>query len=620
MPDVAPREVLGLQMLEVKGATAPPDMATVLRASAEKSLQEGRSKKALENLKDPGKSLDTAKMVGEYQAFAKDDEINDPVAGTLKKSTEQGTRMNPGEQALKDIKEFVEHKRYDSITDTTIKDSLKKTLADYLINNPAFLAAKKIIDPTFDVTLATARGQIEVDAEAILRDPLLFDGLKTVTADFLATTNIDYKELHKLLKQKMELSKEITTLTTEVGTGGSGGSGLTKVVEDMEKDLKEYEIYTDPTNSANVIKGSYATLKEGYHTNELTKNSEIKKYEGSISKANSVLQQIMKGQISTFPLLDPITNSVVNIDVTNVHTFLTSWGDKIDNLKIEIADLKLKQQLIDEDKTKKKTEFSEKKAELKKKEDDKKLKEKALKDLEDGSLTDEQKKVKDEEEKICKRAQGLLAEAVTNLWQDMSTEADKARTEKLKGLEGDCQKMAIETLLKKVNPTKKAYDVKQLKKYRDELTMDGIDKFGATRIDELIADYSGASSTPEQKNLVPILNGIKSDPAKLKEFSTSLVKDILGTIAYKNPKLLESLFTKDEIHMRGLIGDVLPDLIMKAHEDISSKSKVEEYFGKNMTKKSVGEKLNGLLKSKGFWAIFGILAALGLLAFFALKP
>ncbi|MCR4327087.1 MAG: hypothetical protein NUV46_00725 [Nanoarchaeota archaeon] len=620
MPDVAPREVLGLQMLQREAAVGPPpDMATVLRSAAEKSLQEGRSKKALENLADTGKSLDLIKMGGQYNDLFKEDKIATS-GDKLEKSSQQKSRIKTGENTIKDIKEFVEHKRYDSITDPAIKDNLKNNLTDYLINNPAFLAAKQLIDPTFDITSTAARGQVELDALAILKDPLLFDGLKTVTTDYLATTNIDYKELHKLLKQKMELSKEIDTLTTEVGTGGTGGSGLTKVVEDMEKDLKEYEIYTDPSNPANVIKGSYATLKEGYHNDELTNTSEIKKYESSISKANSVLQQIMSASISTFPVLDPISNALVNIDAMSASTYLTNWGNKIDDLNRVVTDLKLKQQLIDQDKTKKKAEFDEKKAEKIKKEGEKKTKEKSLKDLEDGSLTDEQKKVKEEEENVSKRAQGLLAEAVTNLWQDMSTEADKARTEKLKGLEGDCQKMAIETLLKKVNPTKKAYDVKQLKKYRDELTRDGIDKFGTTRIDELIADYSGTGATPEQKNLVPILDGIRKDPTKLKEFSTSLVKDMLGTIAYKNPKLLERLFTEDEIHMKGLLGDVLPDLIMKAHEDTASRSKAEEYFGKKMTKSSVGEKLKGLLKSKGFWAIFGILAALGLLGFFALKP
>lgn len=621
MVDVAPREMLGLQMLEVKGAATPPDMATVLRASAEKSLQEGRTKKALENLKDPGKTLDTAEMVNQYKALAKEDEIDTSTTppDKLKKSTVQETRMKPGEKALKDIKKFVENKRYDSITDTATKDNLKKTLTDYLINNPAFLTTKKLIDPTFDITSAGARGQVETDALAILRDPLLFDGLKTVTADFLATTNIDYKELQKLLKQKMELSKDLTTLTTEIGSSGATGSGLTKAVEDLEKDLKEYEIYTDPSNAANIIKGSYATLKEGYHNDELTNTSEIKKYESSISKANSVLQQIMSGSITTFPVLDPISNSLVNIDAMSANTYLTNWSNKIDSLNTVIADLKLKQQLIDQDKTKKKTEFDGKKAELKKNEDDKKLKEKALKDLEDGSLDVEQKRIKEEEENVSKRAQNLLAEAVTNLWQDMSTEADKARTEKLKGLEGDCQKMAIETLLKKVNPTKKAYDIKQLKKYRDELTRDGIDKFGTTRIDEMIADYSGTGATPEQKNLVPILDGIKNDPAKLKEFSTTLIKDILGTIAYKNPKLLEKLFTEDERHMRSLLGDTLPDLILKAYEDPSARAKAEEYFGKKMTKGDIGKNLKELFKNKGFWAIIGLLGAMGLLAFFALK-
>lgn len=623
MPDVAPREVLGLQMLEVKGATAPPDMATVLRASAEKSLQEGRAKKALENIKNPGQLFDPNKVEDQYKDLAKADEIDNPAAGTLKKSADQKTIMKPGEEAIKNIKEYVENKRYDSITDPTIKTNLKNTLTDYLINNPAFLATKQLIDPTFDVTSAGARGQVEIDAVAILKDPLLFDGLKTVTADFLATTNIDYKELHRLLKQKMELSKEISTLTMEVGTGGTGGSGLTKAVEDLEKDLKGYEMYTDPSNPANIIKGPYATLRENYHNEELTRISNIKKYESSISTANSVLEQIMTGKITTFPVLDPISNALVNINVTTVHTFLNNWSNKVDDFNKELADFKLKQQLIDQDKTKKGAEFDEKKAEKKRKEDDKKLKEKNLKDLEDGSLTDEQKKIKEEEEKVSKRAQGLLAEAVTNLWQDMSTEADKARTEKLKGLEGDCQKAALEELVKNIYTKKsRSYNMKQLLKYRDDLTKGevgkGVEKFGIARLNELITTFSGG--TPEQKNLLPILEGIKNDPTKLKEFSTTLVKDMLGTIAYKNPKLLEKLFTQDEGDMRALLGDVLPDLIQKAYDDPARKAKAEELFGKKMTKSAIGEKLKGLLKSKGFWAIFGILAALGLLAFLATKP
>lgn len=619
---IAPKEVLGMQMLQREGAVGPPpDMATVLRSKAEKSLREGRTKRALENLADAGKSLDPTKMEGQYKDIVKEDEIDTGTTPNgLKKSATQNARMAPGEKTIKDIKEFIEKKRYDSITDTAVKDSLKTNLTDYLINNPAFLATKQLIDPTFDVTLPSARASVEADAVKILQDPLLFEGLKAVTADYLATVNIDYKELHRLLKQKIELSKEIVTLTTEIGTGGTGGSGLTKVVEDMEKDLKEYEIYTDPANAANVIKGSYATLKEGYHNGELTNSSEIKKYESSISKANSVLQQIMSGTIATFPVLDPISNALVNIDAMSASIYLSNWSNKIDSLNQVVADLKLKQQLIDKDQTKKKTEFDEKKSEKKKKEEEKKLKEKSLKDLEDGSLDAEQKKVKQEEESISKRAQGLLSDAAINLWKDMSTEADQARTETLKGLEGDCQKIAIETLLKKVNPTKKAYDVKQLKKYRDELTKDGVDKFGTNRIDELIANYSLVGATPEQQNLIPILKGIKEDPVKLKEFSTSIVKDILGVIAYKNPKLLEKLFTEDEAHLRSLLGDTLPDLILKAYEDPSARAKAEEYFGKKMTKGSIGKNLEQLFKNKGFWAIFGILAALGLLALFTLKP
>lgn len=626
MADIAPREVLGMQMLELKTAAAPPDMATVLRASAEKSLQEGRAKKALENLKDPGKTLNTAEMANQYKALTKEDKIDTSTTppDKLKKSRDQTTRMKPGEDAIKNIKEFVEKKKYDSITDPVVKDALKKTLTDYLINNPAFLATKKLIDPTFDVTSAVARGQVEADAEAILKDPLLFEGLKTVNADFLATANIDYKELHKLLKQKMELSKEITTLTTEIGTGGTGGTGLTKAVEDMEKDLNEYEIYTDPTNPAIVKKGSYATLKENYHNEELIRTSNIKKYDSSINTANSVLDQIIAGKISTFPVFDPTSNALVNVNIGNAHSYLNNWSGKIDDLNKELADFKLKQQLIDQDKTKKKTEFDEKKTERKRKEDDKKTKEKSLKDLEEGGLTDEQKKVKEAEETVSKRAEGLLSESVINLWQDMSAEADKARTEKLKGLEGDCQKTAKETLIKKIyDKTHKKYNVDQLKKYRNELTkggVDGVDKFGTARINELIASYSAAGATPEQKNLVPILKGIKDDQAKLKEFSTTLVKDMLGVVAYKNPKLLEKLFTEDEAHMRSLLGDVLPDLILQAHEDTSARAKAEELFGKKMTKSSIGEKLKGLLKNKGFWSVIGILGALGLLFLLIKKP
>ena len=618
MADVVGKEVLGMKMLRREAAVGPPpDMATVLRGSAEQSLQEGRVKKALENLKAPGKMLDPIKIVDQYKNLTTGDEIDDPVRGTFKRSGEQGVRMQPGESAINVIGEYVSKKNYDSM-DATQKHVCLDTLANYLINNPAFLAVKMMEDPTFDITSTAAPAAIRADAIAILRNPLLFSELQTVTADFLATAQVDYKVLHGLLKQKMGLSEEITALTAEIGVGGTSGSGLTHEVEDLEKDLKGYEVSIDPNDPTRMIKGQYVILGEDYRRQELSYVAEKRNYENVIAKATSLAEQVLLG--ASRPIFDPITGGLVNLDPTSFSMYMDQWKDKLLEINSSIEESKLKQRLLNEGKTKKQNELAEKKAEKMRKEAEKKTKQKALKDLKDGTLADEQKKVEGEERKISERAEGLLSEAVTNLWQDMSTEADKAREGKLKGLEGNCQKIALEALLKKINPKKQKYDVKTLKKFRNELVRDGVDKFGTARIDELITEYSLTTSTPEQKNFVPILIGIKNDPAKLTEFSTTLVKDMLGVVAYKKPKLLERLFTEDEQHMRGLMGDILPDLIMKAYEDPSARGKIDEMMGKNMIRKNKGEvreELEELKAQKGFWGM--MVLALPLLASLGFK-
>ena len=200
---------------------------------------------------------------------------------------------------------------------------------------------------------------------------------------------------------------------------------------------------------------------------------------------------------------------------------------------------------------------------------------------------------------------------MTNLWQDITAEADKARTTNLKGLEGDCQKGATEKLIDVIyDKTNKKYKMNQLKQYKDELLADGVEGFGTKRITELITAYSLGTATPEQKKLVPVLEGIKNDPAKLKEFSTTLVREMLGTIAYKNPKLLERMFTQDERDMKALLGDVLPDLIEQAYNDPARRDKAEAAFGKKMTKRDLGEKLKNI-GWKNLWWILLVLGIIG---------
>ncbi len=203
------------------------------------------------------------------------------------------------------------------------------------------------------------------------------------------------------------------------------------------------------------------------------------------------------------------------------------------------------------------------------------------------------------EKELLERVKGLLHNSAMNLWLEAIEVAKRQEEEVLKPAEAQCYEKAREALLAAVyDQVKGRFRKRELRGYlRTILAPGGIEEFGKKQIEALIEKGKKQDGAPpELERLVPVLEGIKDDPAKLTEFSRRLTSDLLGIVAYKNPGMLERLFTRDEVAMRALRGDVLPDLILQARNNPALKQKIEAAVDQNLTKatkKSLAEKLKG---------------------------
>ena len=173
--------------------------------------------------------------------------------------------------------------------------------------------------------------------------------------------------------------------------------------------------------------------------------------------------------------------------------------------------------------------------------------------------------------------------------------------------------------------TKKEFRKKELHKALDDLIKNGVEGYGVSQLRNLYGQAIRVGAPPELARMAPVIEqiidvgtGAVKDKAKLMKFASEVTGDMLKMVAIKDPKALKDRFTRDELAMKAMTGDVLPSLIENAMSDKTMKDMIEKQVGKGLASKTKTEWFKGLPWDKilkilmivlGVTIGFGVMAA-----------
>ncbi len=614
MADLSTTE-LGLQVAESPKAPARPRMNSILVEAAKKNIEENKVREATEDLRNPGKALNPSEAPRQYEDMFKPDEV-DPATGNLVSSTDQAKRMGEGKKVMTRLAQYAE-KGYDKMPSTE-RQLLKNDLSDYLFNHQAFRASSQA--QGFDLTDPSFRAQCEAASERLLKNSFMADTTRDKIADFLATSDLNYKALQQILDQQKELDQRVLKVKDEIG---DDTKGLTKEVIDTEQEYEsKYQRRRDPSDPNRVIYGTEIQEKAQKQSEITAKRVELDSYAQVFQLVQRKKDDIASG--GSVGYTDPETGNPVTLTASDDYFgILNGWGQKISELNFEIQQAEDLIKIIDEEKD----DFSSKLQEKRKQKD---ALEKELKEKEEDQRKLEKQKIEaqggltQQEEEVNQKLSGIVADAATDVWVSGKESVEATQEEAIVTGETqvyrDIQKKLYSDLY---NDAKKEFRGAEFKTLIDNLKTaplgQGVEGFGVVCLNNYY------NSLPATSELRPIIDQMRRDPAKLAEFSSKITIDVLKLAAYKDPEILEKVFAPDEGLMRSLQGDVLPAIVEEALKSSELRALAEKQTGSKLTgepeaiKKTLKDRFASMDKKKLLAALIALLGSLGIVVAAAMR-
>ncbi len=560
-----------------------------LRDAAQKALNEGNAKAAVDQLKNTGNVLKPDEAEKQARKGFKEDSLNG-TNDALAYSADQTDRENNCGSTAHAIANLAE-KGYDSLpaAEATL---LRNQLSDTLFNHPVF----QVLAESQGVSLTTPNFKTLCDGAAIsfLKNSNVSTNAKNALVDALVSGKIDYKNLQVMLKNKIQMEKSYKDLADEVGNDGTNSNpktGLELEIDNKKDELKRFKFNINSSPPPPMIAGGVeAQIK-------LDAQNENAGIPGEIYKLNAAVQQINNhftgGVTSTINITDPITGATVGITTVNMGTKLGEYSSQIAILQEASTNNKAAIEEIDRREAEAKQQLKDIEASLKQKR--KELKDlKTAKDKKDDEIKAEQDVVMQKEIDLLQSIKKCIDDSALGEWAKTYEAVKGAKPEAQKKAEDDIHKMAKEMIDNRIlDHIKKAFKSKELDKEFDSLLEGGLDKYGANYLGQLIAKASLPGASPELKLLLPHMLEMSKDSTKMKALSTELANHLLKGVVTKDPNKLKNKLFNEQIKYASFTQDVLPSLILQAANDPGVASELQQYVGKELTKSKLSEVLRG---------------------------
>lgn len=633
MPDIKSAEI-AVNIIRREPPPPPSDINHNIVTEVEKSLAEGKAKQAADNLKNPGKILDRPKALKEVTDAYKPNSVDN--AGNLVQTPDQVDRQKDSQDLAKayaDLKKV----GYDHIVGidkngTPLKTVLRNSVATSLFNHEAFRQIAEsngfnLTDPAFVAHCRTV-------AEDILRNPVTADLIMNGFVDLLATGKVDYKTLQAEIDKKKELVLKANSLKTEIGEVPSitnpAGSGIEREIFLANQKAQDYDFAIIPPVPPNPAKrvplGPQAQVIEDAQNREANFSANRKRYTDSLS----LLRTKQATGAYPFDIPDPDPSSAVGSvkAISNAgdaaamqsqwNTEYNQMGDQSTQDKAMIKQLNDERQALKQKVLQLEQERNQKIAELK-------AAENGI-PASDKKITEEQAKIAAAEKEFNAKLAAILPNSVLELWDEAATAVEKAKPDQRTKIEQEitdkAREMGREDLY---DETKKEFRKKELHKALDDLIKNGVEGYGVSQLRNLYGQAIRVGAPPELARMAPVIEqiidvgtGAVKDKAKLMKFASEVTGDMLKMVAIKDPKALKDRFTRDELAMKAMTGDVLPSLIENAMSDKTMKDMIEKQVGKGLASKTKTEWFKGLPWDKilkilmivlGVTIGFGVMAA-----------
>jgi hypothetical protein len=219
---------------------------------------------------------------------------------------------------------------------------------------------------------------------------------------------------------------------------------------------------------------------------------------------------------------------------------------------------------------------------------------------------------------VTRRIQNITGEAVINHWMEASRENDSARPEVLReGTEQAAQQARdnLEALLYR-NGSVDKYRIREcLEIMKNSKPGESNIELGRRVVQSMLGGGSGLYGMPNASaEMRPHLEQLlrPENEQQLRDLAGQLNGDVLKLAAYKTPNLLKRAFKKDELAMRALRDDILPQQMMQMREDNPLRRAIEQASGGKLNKRTAAEFLRDFMGNK--WTKATLVSLLGVLA------